>query len=1403
MMLEVSADSSSRWNHEVGVENVVQVNFVTWEFVRFAAGAWIEVAGEVFKLRREYKPKHVNNNKYSYSMTFYGREHDAQDLLFCRLNQGSEDMESVFQYEGTPMELLEKVVANMNRNSEGFEWKVGEAIAAPRQSINFNGVFCWDALGQIAQVFETEWWRDGQHINLTKCERGNAVLLGYGKGLRSGLQQNEATNAVKFYTRLIPIGSTKNIDKELYGYERLQLPSKAPYVDVNIELGLKEHREERAFAEIYPHRTGVISEVETENKIDAQEREYTVYFFKDKDLPFDPDDCMLPGKRINVHFVSGELQGKDFEVVWDAAKGRFEIINTYPDDETQLPGDRLIPEAGNEYVLWNLSQPIEYYTAAEEEYAKAVEKFIKESTTDASTYTAQTDYIELDKKGVHLDVGQRVKLLSERYFEGGSADSRITKITRSLDRLNDATIECRNAMTQSWKSSVDNSLNSIHYSVAKELEQVMIELLQTGDKEAPTEYNVFSALRSLKTFLRKDREDATEYFTRFKAGIEAGRSRIGEDGGAQLQRLDVQGHSLFNGDVASAKYISGMADGKGWAIQTKRQTNGAGEVESLSMAEVDELIVRRSLKIFEFVASQILGENDNRIFSGMMEVDHYDADSGRIYLKTENGKLYNTFRAGDVLIVQQYSGELTTKHYELVVVSHGIGDVADGDKRMDWITFGSFAGGNPAELIAEGDTLVRADSMTDESRKGIVQVTSVGYNAPYIDVVRGLKTDPENALKVRLGNLEGVRDEAFGANQPKGSGIFAQNCYLKGTFVLNDGKDIATNFTIQEGLIKSSVQSLQSDAMSGKTVVFNASFTDGLNGWQTENASKFYTIGGAPVFLNNGALRSAVKVVCEEIFGESRFYASMNGTTLKQFNEYFTLMEDMDITKSVEVEFGMKYRSADGGFLIAALTSCDDIVANACRGAWSGASIAANEEIAITTTWGETIVFAKIDCAVNSNDVLIVTKGYRLINETQGCEIRYAAFEFGASDAKELTEELNVLAAEMLPSRAEFGEYNATGRWNGSGDLEISFSGQIDLYSVELYSQPTEVRYATFFEQSDRLIRLAAKNFNADGTVNVESEIFVKPNGAGLVTKDAEGNVATVGTYEDGVVKLEGKHIKLEGATSVGDKTTIGLDGRIKAVDGEFEGKVTAANGLIGKFVIGEGLKYVDEKDEEYSAEVNESRFHIGGRAGYLGLTDSRKFFEACGRFGENADKETVMRCFRSMATNYTKVPDFTPLAEIIDKSTHPGIALKMRGGFVHEGANLQAYQRLVLESEKSETLLRITRGNRWIIVNSYQAGRIVYLPTKEDMLNMLGQTVGDQSFAVPMSVTLMRGSKNVKLRFQPVNNVEESSLGFVNWNGGTAHEKSNIIEAGDTWEFILINDTSNGYYAQLTNHNV
>ena len=548
---KVSPDSSSRWTEEVGTEFVVTVNFTTWEFFVLSVGDYMEISGKRFSIKKEYRPKKTDTQKYTYNISFYGREHDMQDLLFCRLNQGEDDLESVFAYDGTPMEMLEKLVANMNRNTDGVTWRAGQAVTGDRKTINFNGLFCWDAAGEIAGAWETEWWLDGEYLNIGKCEHGERVTLGYMKGLKTGLTQNENSNSVKWFTRLIPVGSTKNIDPSKYGYTHLQLPSRDKYIDLNTQLGLKEHREEAAFQDIFPHRLGTVSSVRSEEQTNKDGKKYTVYYVKDKDLPFNPDEYMIGSEVIHITFESGDLSGREFECNWHNDTQEVEIINTYPDENTQIPGGNIIPNVGDTYILTNIRMPDEYYPIAEEQYKQAVDSFLTEYSKDISIYSGDTDYIHVDKNSVPLSLGQRVRLEDAQYFEAGYLDTRITRIERKLGNLSEASIDCSSAVSTSWKSSVDSTLNNLEYTLAQEMAQANVRLLKTGDMESPNDYTAFSSLRAIGTFLRKNIADIASEIITFLKGLRVGKFVTGLIGGSGAAIwFDKNGKTIVEADKA-------------------------------------------------------------------------------------------------------------------------------------------------------------------------------------------------------------------------------------------------------------------------------------------------------------------------------------------------------------------------------------------------------------------------------------------------------------------------------------------------------------------------------------------------------------------------------------------------------------------------------------------------------------------------------------------------------------------------------------------------------------------------------------------------------------------------------------------------------------------------------------
>jgi hypothetical protein len=351
--------------------------------------------------------------------------------------------------------------------------------------------------------------------------------------------------------------------------------------------------------------------------------------------------------------------------------------------------------------------------------------------------------------------------------------------------------------------------------------------------------------------------------------------------------LSVGGNSVFAGDLSSPDFVAGFLTGKGWRLKNEPIENAAGVLENKYNLELDNLIVRGSMRIFEMIISQLLGENDNRIFTAMMEVDHFDAESGRVYLDTKEGRMYNSFRKGDYIMVQQYNGlpsdandHYVTKSYELLVKE--VGTEGEGENSLAWATFENFtssmAEATPEKLITKRDTFVRVDNVSDPDRKGIIQVMTVGSDTPYIDIVHGMKTNPDSALKGRIGNLKGIRHPILG--QLKGFGEYLNNLYAVGEFVLSrTGENIDTKFQVLENMFSSRFSKTSYELTNEKNYLENGQFleqiTDSENkiiaGWDidtTDESVFWFDASGLPVMVNGNPTASGNrKVSLEKVDG--------------------------------------------------------------------------------------------------------------------------------------------------------------------------------------------------------------------------------------------------------------------------------------------------------------------------------------------------------------------------------------------------------------------------------------------------------------------------------------------------------------------------------------------------------
>lgn len=742
LRLTASPNSSSSVTEEIGGECSVSASFTHTGYVPLDVDDYIEVEGVRYKVRSRYRPKQKNTQTYEYSVKFYAPIHDAEDTLMLFQEGGTT---SEFSYDGGPREHLQLWIDNMNRRAGGNLWSIGTVITAENKVIDYRNVKCWDAAfgsNGIAATFDTEMWADGYVINLCKAERGEVVELGYLQGLTNLAQEDNGE--VKFFTRLFPLGSTRNIDATKYGYSRLQLPSREIYVDKNVDLyGVKEETEEAAFAEIYPQYVGTVSSVRTEEKTSEEGRKYTVYYFKDNGMTWNPKDYEIPDLDYMLQFQTGELAGRgtdgSFQAAWHEDTREWEIINVYPDDTTQIPGGVIIPNPGDKYIPWNFAMPQEYITEAEQAYKLAVDDFLNTYSFDPNKYTGTTDRNYIEKNNTPLRIGWNVRLLSEQYFgsTGGYKDTRITKVQRKLNDLCQATITCSDEVGTGWKSSVDNSLNSLRYEVARQAEQYVYDVIRSFDEKTPSDKNIFSALKSLKTHLRKDAPDRTEFLMKLLGGI-------------------------ISPFLTSPDFVTGMM-GAGMSFYSDEN----GE----SVGWIDKLYVRKKaiLQLLSIMETELAGasmmfnssgaratitkvefiEKKGIRFKDGKGVKFSDGKRGysspgtygsvyRCYFLADDGEkaIENRFKPGNLVRSQSFNikegaYDGVSNHYWWRLVEN-VGD--------NWIEVSVSHCDEGSDIPAVGDVMVQLGDVSDTDFQAAIVLSAYGDGAPSLTFYQGISS---------------------------------------------------------------------------------------------------------------------------------------------------------------------------------------------------------------------------------------------------------------------------------------------------------------------------------------------------------------------------------------------------------------------------------------------------------------------------------------------------------------------------------------------------------------------------------------------------------------------------------------------------------------------------------------
>lgn len=1095
---QIATDDNSTQVKEIQGDNILTLSFTLYEHIALEVNDYTEFQGERYWLMEQYKPEQLSTVEWKYDVKLYGIESLLKRFLV--LNDTDGDDEPVFTLTAPPREHVALIVKSINNGMNNTtDWKVGTVEGTENIVIDYEGKYCDEALKEVAEKAgnRAEWWCEGQTVNVCRCEHGEEVTLAYGKGLTS-LECDMADN-VKFYTRLYPIGSSRNIDPERYGHSRLQLPNGEKHIDVNVEkYGIWHHYEADAFADIYPKRIGTVTGVRSEQVTGEDGNPFKIYYFRDDSMGFDPNDYEIGGKVKRVSFQEGsELAGLGdeengtyyFEVNFNSDTREFEIITIWPyDDDTQLPNDTLIPKVGDKYILWNIRMPDEYYPLAEQEFKQAVDKYNEEHAIDVSCYKSPTDHVYIEEHGIDLYIGRRVRLESTKYFpETGFRNSRITKVTRKVNQPSQMDIEISDATSTGTMEAISDSITDAKNYVKTATSGSFPDLIRCWDNTYPTDNNVFSARRTLKEALSRLREDTAQEKIRFLKGADFGKYEAGGSGAT----VDGDGNAewltaVIRELLRSVKFVDGMF-GEGWQLWMDALTG-------LSNLTIDKVTIRQTLVALELLIQKV------RSIGGQFVVS---AASGKIKTVAKDGDNYkitfeqdNEFVAHDLMRCAEFTGASLRGYWVEVSASDGNGIT---------VPVSEFGGVEPKE----GDECVLMGNTQNRLRQNLISIAATEDGQPRVDVLDGVCAKNFNGcLRVRLGNLDGISDSRFPAdNQPHGNGLYGDNVYLMGTFVLTTGEDILTRFEITEGKIEAAVEGLRKDFTEDKSYLDNASFGNGMNKWDTENEATFFLLGSKWIWANGAPLSDKTNYATVKT-DDGRTTVFIRNKYILQKHENFRFIPDYnDINdegqkKPEAVYLSFFYRVAKAGRMI--------------------------------------IKFEGLD-----------KSGFENFNE----------FSYDG--------ELDVTDGYQI--------FNHSGLWNGTGDFKLSFTGEIYLYMLVLSTDRAEAlayKYKTLFEQSEKLVKIAAANFDKDGNVIETSSIVttakynelmsqyfdengVLKNQAGLVTTamanklyafDADGNIVSMINQTASDIKISAKNISLEGLVTANSNFKILENGSIETI---------------------------------------------------------------------------------------------------------------------------------------------------------------------------------------------------------------------------------------------------------------
>ena len=745
----------------------IQLPFSLKNQTSFPRGSYIIYKGRKFEIMSNVTPEFDNNTGgYKYTLNFWAQQNHMKRC--CVQWLAGEVSETTFS-DTTDLASFGNLIAdNMNRFLGGTNWKVGAVPAdldKMTKLVSFAGDSCWDGLANIAKVFEVEWWT---------IENGAEVWIYFGKlelGSPERFERGEVVSSIpakkgddsNYGTRFFVFGSTRNIPND-YGNtqqggvtnhvseKRLHLPNGMQYIDAWENIASGDVVEKVVyFEDVYPKNTDTITDITTiKRKLEGSESSDTfdAYVMTCANTPFLPSDTIV-GETLRCVFTSGSLKDQEFEIAlidndnnvidpekWKPEDGfnkKFEVIakteNSGDGNVLIIPNKDLHPEVGDTMVLTGIELPKERIAEAEQDLLKVGKSWAIKNSSDTNVYDCPTNPVYCQLNDKNYEAGQKVLLVGSNFGVDGR-QSRIQGFEKKLYNEYIATYTVGDNTVYSRLGSIETNIKENQYAERiGVVSGVGIYVISRYDNTAPTDYNVFSALRSMEDFHPKGGRKSLD----FNAGninaaqdmTAGGDAQVGgniESGGdiSAGGNVDAKGSVTAQGNVESDADV--IAKGK-FATANFRKGNisgaGAGVYQDStgsSVVEADKLIIRKEAVFNELIINQMSFRLGETVFSnGGFECTSVQEESTyyRCYYDNKNGTRYSGIVVGDQARCQRYSADNKSiiKYFWALVT--GVGD--------DYVDI-SKTDKDGSGIPAEGDNIVQFGNRTDVARQSAIVI---------------------------------------------------------------------------------------------------------------------------------------------------------------------------------------------------------------------------------------------------------------------------------------------------------------------------------------------------------------------------------------------------------------------------------------------------------------------------------------------------------------------------------------------------------------------------------------------------------------------------------------------------------------------------------------------------------